>query len=217
MRSIILLLLMCFPVTAQEPPTPELSLALTAEKYEVKDNIFIKVMNADDNLRVKIMTPSLERITPIQLHETGSFFFQAKNKGKYIVEASDSDEDAFEIVNVVSELPPDAIVPDSRYGKDIFEELLKVKYSSVHEDSEAIAAIFEKNIGKEPAQKLINETFSEIQAYLKDNPNKDEWKIFFVFLQAYFEGLDLKASDIDSHNTLWKDTQEAFVCRSKND
>jgi hypothetical protein len=214
MKSILLTLILCSSIVAQDPPASKIELSIEKDKYEIKDNIFINVKNADEKIRVKIISPSLEVLPPIKLHEEGGYFFQAVDAGKYFIEASDADDDAFQVVEVLSNLPIDNS-PKSITGKDIFEELLKVDYANIGKDCDAIADIFEKNIGKEPAQKLINDTFTEIQAYLKDNPDKEEWKIFFVFLQAYYEGLRLKSSDMEAHNQLWKDTKEAFICRSK--
>lgn len=214
MRSILLTLFLCSSIVAQDPPASKIELSIEKDKYEIKDNVFIDVKNADEKIRVKIISPSLEVLPPIKLHKEGGYFFQAMDAGKYFIEASDADDDAFQVVEVLSDLPIDH-APKSITGKDIFDELVKIDYANIKKDCAAIADIFEKNIGKEPAQKLINETFTEIQTYLKDNPDKEKWKVFFVFLQAYYEGLRLVSSDMEAHNQLWRDTKEAFICRSK--
>ena len=66
------------------------------------------------------------------------------------------------------------------------------------------------------AQTLINDTFKEIQEFLKENPKKEEWREFFKFLEAYYKGLNIPSEDMSKYRSLWEDTEEAFRCRGEN-
>ena len=69
MRSILLTLFLCSSIVAQDPPASKIELSIEKDKYEIKDNVFIDVKNADEKIRVKIVSPSLEVLPPIKLHK----------------------------------------------------------------------------------------------------------------------------------------------------
>lgn len=210
---IYLLLLIPSVGICQEPPSPSLELKVEKESYEVKDNVFLNVKGFDTNLRVKVLSPSFEQITVRKLFKEGEFFFQVSKEGKYIVEASDSDEDQISFIDVVNKLPDAPLKPSNVTVANILEELNKVSYGSIQKDCNSIASIFQKHINDTPSQKMINDTFTEISKYLESNPDKDKWKLFFVYLKSFYELRGIPASDTEGYKQLWNDTIEAFRLR----
>lgn len=186
------------------------------ETYRVKDNIFVTVAGQTESLRLKVFDPDLSTIKVYQLKEEGKFFFQVDSEGKFLIEASDSSSDVFKTVEVFDRSVPEEVCPESEIGKEIYSQLKRVMYIGSASDANQIADIFAKNKGKEPAQALINDTFKEIQEFLKDNPKKGEWKEFFKFLEAYYTSLNIPSEDMDKYRSLWEDTEEAFRCRGAN-
>ena len=194
----------------------EMKLEVEEKSYRVKDNIFVTVTGQTESLRLKVFNPELSTVEVYQLKEEGKFFFQVDLEGKFLIEASDSSSDVFETVEVLGRSVPEEVCPKSEIGKEIYSQLKQVMYIGSASDASQIADIFAKNKGKEPAQTLINDTFKEIQEFLKDNPKKGEWKEFFKFLEAYYTSLNIPSEDMDKYRSLWEDTEEAFRCRGEN-
>jgi hypothetical protein len=194
----------------------EMTLDVGGKEYRSKDNVFVEISGQKENLRLKVFGPDFKPVLTYALLDEGKYFFQVTKSGKYLVEASDATTDVTETLSVVGSDDPIEVCPDSKIGKDIYKELKKVLYVGSASDSKEIAKIFLKNKGKEPAQKLINDTFTEIKEFLKDNPKRKEWEGFFAFLQKYYADLGYLESEMDKYASLWADTAEAFNCKGNN-
>ena len=191
-----------------------LKLEVAEQIYSPKDNVFVTVSGHQESLRLKVFNPKYELIEAYPLQEMGRFFLQVSSSGKYFIEASDAKADVFEFVEVLN--GDITKCPKSQIGKDIYAELDKILYIGVSSDCLEIAKIFAKNKGKEPAQKLIDDTFKEIKEYLKDNPSKKEWEDFFEFIHNYYVSLAIPSNDMAKYRSLWEDTEEAFKCKGEN-
>lgn len=206
-------ILVTFMLLTSSSFSQEIKLEIEDKSYRVKDNVFVLVTGQKESLRLKVFGPDLEPVVTYELKEEGKFFFQVLPPGDYLVEASDAGADVFKKLKVLNSDSPLEICPDSKIGKDIYKELKKVLYVGSGSDALEIAKIFAKNKGKKPAQTLINDTFTEVQAFLKDNPKKDEWKDFFAFLQKYYTDLAIPSDQMEKYQSLWEDTEEAFKCK----